>query len=286
MQQLLHMNELQEKYASKGLHIIGLYAQEHSWDAISKVVTDKVIKYPLALNWIDDAGSWDCATLPAVWIIGTDGKIKYSGKKGNDKILEEELAKVKFPGLGGISVTPELEEAAKAFSAMEFGKAYKLAQSASDKEDAKDETVKCAKAICERVDERFKALRNRAEVAEIEGNYVLALESWSTIERRFKDYEDAAETPAQVAKLKADKKVMLEVEATHAMYKIDRELGSKTSTLDDWISGYKKFAETYKGTRWAEKATATVAIMEAEKKAAEEEKKKAEEEAKKKEGGK
>jgi len=278
MGQLPKVNELYEKYNGKGLHIIGLYPQSEPLDELAKVVKDKGIKYPIAVNWLDDELRWDVSSLPYCWVIGTDGKVKFAGAKGYEKILEAELAKVKHPGFGDLNVPAELEEAAKAFAAQDFNKAYKLAEAAGTKDDAKDEVVEAARAIMDKVDERLKTLRNKAEVAEVENNWRLVVATWEAIALRFAGFEDASDAKEKLEKLKADKRVQLELEAATAIRVMDRELRSSKAADEEWIKRYKEFDAKYKETSWHEKITASIERMEQELKDAEE--------AKKKEGGK
>lgn len=275
MRQLPHMNELQEKYGGKGLHIFTIYAQNHPVEHIRSLVKDKGIKYPLALSWQDEEQRWDMSSLPAVWIIGTDGKIAFTGKGSYEKVLEEQLAKVKYPGLGGVNVTPELESAAKAFAARDYAQALRLAEAAAEKSDASDATLAAAEAISERVADRLKALKNRAEVAEVENAWRLAEATWQVIERRFAKTDEAAEAAARLQKIKENKKAQLEMEAETAIHVLDRDLQFKEAAIEEWIDSYKKFAEKYKESVWAEKVKPAIERMEEDKKAADEEKKKA-----------
>ena len=71
MRQLPQMNDLYEKYNGKGLHIIGLYAQDESIDDVRALVKDNNIKYPQALAWIDEEKNWSMPSLPMVWVIVT-----------------------------------------------------------------------------------------------------------------------------------------------------------------------------------------------------------------------
>ncbi|CAG0976193.1 hypothetical protein PLCT2_01634 [Planctomycetaceae bacterium] len=275
MRQLPQMNELYEKYNGKGLHIIGLYAQDHSIDEVRALVKDNNIKYPQALAWVDEDNQWSMPSLPMVWVIGVDGNVKYVGAKGYEKALQDQLSKVKSPGLADLEVAPELKEAAASFAASDYGKAWKLADAVAGNADASEAALECAAAIKSKVDERFRTLRNKAEVAEVENDWRLCVATWQQIAAQFTGYEDAAEAKEKNEKLKADKKVQLELEAATAIRVIDRELNAKTAALDEWIKRYKEFAAKYKETSWHEKVNSAIERMEEEQKAAEEEKKKA-----------
>lgn len=271
MGQLPQMNDLYEKYSQKGLNIIGLYAQSQPLEDVRKVVKDKNIKYPLAMNWhpapedwpVGD-GVWNCDSLPWVWIVGVDGKIKFSGAKGYDKILQDELAKVKNPGLGDLNVPAELKEAAAAFAAGDYGKAWKLADAVANKSDAGEAALDAASAIKEKVDERWRVLRNKAEVAEVENDWPLCVKTWEHMAARFGGYEEVQDAKDKCDKLKADKKVQLELEAAIAIRVMDRALTAKKASLDEWIKGYREFAAKFKETSWHERVSGAVERMEEE----------------------
>lgn len=275
MRQLPQMNELYEKYSGKGLHVIGLYAQDHPLDEVRALIKDNNIKYPQALAWIDEEKRWNMPSLPMCWVIGVDGNVKFVGAKGYDKVLQDQLAKVKNPGLGDMELTPELKEAAAAFAINDYGKAYKLADVVANNTEASDAALECASAIKAKVDDRFRTLRNKAEVAEVEKDWRLCVATWEQIAAQFSGYEDVAEAKEKNEKLKADKKVQLELEAATAIRVVDRQLMSEAAALDEWIKRYKEFLAKYKETSWNEKVSAAIERMEEELKAAEEEKKKA-----------
>jgi hypothetical protein len=274
MRQLPQMNELYEKYNGKGLHVIGLYAQDESIDDVRALVKDNNIKYPQALAWIDEEKNWNMPSLPMVWVIGADGNVKYVGAKGYEKALQDQLSKVKNPGLADLEVAPELKDAATAFAAADYSKAWTLAEAVASNTDASDAALECAAAIKAKVDERFRTLRNKAEVAEVENDWRLCVATWNQIAAQFSGYEDAAEAKEKCEKLKADKKVQLELEAATAIRVVDRELTAKAAPLDEWIKRYKEFVAKYKDTSWNEKVTGAIERMEEEQKAAEEAKKK------------
>lgn len=273
MRQLPQMNELYEKYNGKGLHVIGLYAQDHPLDEVRALIKDSNIKYPQALAWIDEEKRWNMPSLPMCWVIGVDGNVKFVGAKGYDKVLQDQLAKVKNPGLGDMELTPELKEAAAAFAGNDYGKAYKLADAVANNTEASDAALECASAIKAKVDDRFRTLRNKAEVAEVEKDWRLCVATWEQIAAQFSGYEDAAEAKEKSEKLKADKKVQLELEAATAIRVVDRQLMSEAAALGEWIKRYKEFLAKYKETSWNEKVSAAIERMEEELKAAEEEKK-------------
>jgi hypothetical protein len=261
MRQLPHMNELQEKYGGKGLQILGLYSQAHPLEEVRKLVADRSIKYPQAYWWHDDDNLYNNLRLPMCWLVGADGRIKFIGKDGYDKVLEEELAKVKYAGLGDLKIVAGLERAANAYAAMDYMQALKLARAESEKEGASEAAQKCADALIQRVEERFKELRRRAENAEIEGDWRLAIATWEVISRRFESHDDAADVPAHLKRLKEDKKLPREIEAHEAYQVLTRTLTYKRAGLKECIAEYDKLAEKHAKTEVSRRAAELAETM-------------------------
>ncbi|MCC6575162.1 MAG: hypothetical protein IT462_15405 [Planctomycetes bacterium] len=266
MRQLPHLNEMHENFGSKGLHVLSLYAQLHPISQVATFISDHKIKYPVALNY--DGSTYSCSVLPHVWIVGVDGKIIFSGSKGYEKVLETELAKVKRPGLGKVEVAAELEPAAKAYLEGKYAEAHKLAAEIANKAEISDGVLADAEHLLERIDSRVKLLVNRADAAEVQGDYAVAMRALEELATDFKGMEDAEDAPARLAKMKADKQVAREMEAFMAYNELDRKLANAQAELSEWAAEYGKFAEQYKSTKAGARAIDTAAGFKA---AAEEE---------------
>lgn len=230
MRQLPHMNELHEKYASKGLHIFTLYGQSHPLKQIEELVAKQEIAYPIALEGIW-AESYPSPGLPRTWLIGADGKIAFIGPSAKDDLIEKELAKVKYPGLGKAEVAKEVEAAAAAFGEGKFAQAVKLATSVVDGDHAEN-VIKNAEYVLERVEARIRALNQRAEVAETLKDIPTALAAWNELATRYAGCEDAAEAPARLKKLKEDKDAQKELAARKAWVTNSRQLEWDARELD------------------------------------------------------
>lgn len=265
MRQLPHMNELHKEYGPKGLHVFTLFAQGHPVSQIDALVAKSKIEYPIALDgeWSD---KYPSPSLPQVWVIGVDGKIIYQGGKLDDAVLEKELAKVKYPGLGKASVAKEVEPAAKAFGKGNFAEAVKLAQTVIDGEFG-DDAVNDAEYVVDRVNEKIKQLTQRAELAEVQKDFTLAQVCWNELATRFAGCEDAQEAPAHLKRLQEDKEAAKETAARRAMLVLMRDLNWEAADLDledakvlkafreKCIDAFDKLAKEHPGTVAAATAT-------------------------------
>lgn len=265
MRQLPHMNELHKEYGPKGLHVFTLFAQGHPMSQIDALVAKNKIEYPIALDgeW---AGSYPSPSLPEVWVIGVDGKIIYKGGKLDDAVLEKELAKVKYPGLGKAAVANELEAAAKAFGKGNFAEAVKLAQAVIDG-DSPEAAVKDAEYLVERVEEKIKQLTQRAELAEVQKDFTLAQVCWNELATRFAGCEDTEEAAAHLKRVQDDKDAVKEMAARRAMLVLMRDLNWEANDMDledakvmkafreKCIEAFEKLAKEHPSTQAAATAT-------------------------------
>jgi thiol-disulfide isomerase/thioredoxin len=95
---LPHMNELQEKYADKGLVIIGVHSPEFDFEKnpqnVEKAIKRFEIKYPVALD--SDLKTWNNFKnkyWPAHYLIDQTGKVVYTHfGEGNYDVTEKNIA--------------------------------------------------------------------------------------------------------------------------------------------------------------------------------------------------
>ena len=269
MRQLPHMNELHE---TPGLHVYTLYSQVHALPEIREIIDKHSVRYPIAMDSFLDVGYHAFEGLPRMWIIGVDGKVAFAGTKGYSDALDEAMEKVKYPGLGKTSVAKELTEAARAFGEGEFAKAYKLAEAIYD-DPPSDEVEAEAEYIMERIDDRIDRLAQRAETAEIEKNYDLAISCWKEL-ARYKGLDDAEEAPERLKTLQGDKDVQNEITKRRDLLKLMCELDVKFQDIDDTdgaavstfrkecLEAYRKFAKENEGTYAADEAESLIEIFE------------------------
>jgi hypothetical protein len=249
VKQLPEMNEYHKK---PGLHVVSLYTEVHKFEDLEAAVTKHKIEYPIALDSFWPAG-YPGDVVPNVWIIGTDGKIKYIGTDFK-KTLDTELAKVTYPGLGRDKIAKAAEDAVVLFTQGKFAEAYKAAE-AITAEGALDD----AEWLMKRIDDNVKTLSIRAETAEVEKRYDLAKAAWKEL-TRYAGIEDAAEAPERLKKLNESPEVKKELDSRRELIKLQYVLAIdfrklkkgdeaalkkfRERSLDD----YQKFADKHKGT--------------------------------------
>lgn len=269
MRQLPHMHELSEK---PGLHVYTLYAQVHQLAEIEEIINKHEIKYPIAMDGFGEAGFDTSGGLPWMWIIGADGKVAFSGVAGYSDALDKALEQVKYPGLGKTSIAKELHEAARAFGDGEFAKAYKLAEAVYDNPPS-DEVEAEAEYIIERIDDRMGALSVRAETAEVEKNYNLAIACWKEL-ARYKGLDDAEEAPERLKALTGSKEVQHEIAKRRDLLKIMADLDVQFQDTNEedaaeilkfrktCLKLYRTFARDNAGTYAGDEAEALVKLFE------------------------
>ena len=270
MRQLPQMNDYHDK---PGLHVYTLYAQVHELSEIEEIITKHGIEYPIAMDGFPEAGYDSSAGLPMMWIIDVEGKVAFVGVSGYTEALSKALAQVKYPGLGRTSIATELTEAARAFGEGEFAKAYKLAEALYDNPPS-DEVEADAEYIMDRIDDRISTLTVRAETAEVEKNYALAMAVWTDL-LRYKGLEDAEEAADRLKALKEDKEVLNELAKRRELLKLMASLDVQFQTVNDEDSAetlkfrktclklYRTFARDNEGTYAADEAQALIDIFEA-----------------------
>lgn len=261
MKELTDVNKLA---ATPGLHVITFYAQAHKLEQIEEVVKANAIQYPIALDEKPWLAGYESPDLPRVWIVGTDGKVKFAGSEGYADVLKTELAKVKYPGLGLSEVSKKLEPAAKAFVEGKYKEAYDLADKVYyDTDDTTEEEH--ADHIMKRIDGLTTTLSLRAGTAESLRNYERAIRCWTEL-ARFKGMDDAEEATARLKKLTDDPAVKKEREARRALTSLMLALDVEFQGVDDsepaavkafrekCLAAYVDFAAANKGTGAADLA--------------------------------
>jgi hypothetical protein len=252
--------------------VVSLYAQVHKLEEVEELVEKHGIKYPIAMD-IDsfwDVG-YQAPALPRVWIIGTDGKIKFAGNRGYAEVLEKELAKVKFSGLGKEDVVDALKPAARLMAEGKYAEAYKAAEKVFDEtEDTAAEDD--ADWIMRRIDERMRALIIRAETAEVMREFVLAKRCWDEL-AKFKGIRGAEEGAERLKKLNESEEVAREIKARRALKALMLSLDVEFQSVNDeepedvrkmrekCLAAYRKFVEEFKDTAAAERAEELVEIF-------------------------
>ncbi len=93
---MVHLNELFEKYGSKGVEVIGISKSAKS--DVEKFVADFSVKYPTVSERSDSMKAYGRTSYPSAVLIDTGGRVLWVGHPGEfpESKLEEELSSAKI----------------------------------------------------------------------------------------------------------------------------------------------------------------------------------------------
>lgn len=253
-----HLNSLHKEYGDKGLHIFAFHRQGGTDEALTTFCNNNGIVYPVASS---GAGSYNTGGgIPKCWIIGVEGKVVYAGHPGSaDSYIKDELAKVKYLGLGKADIHEELDGAAKAYVEGDLEKAREEALEVKADEADDEQAVSDADFILEKVKTSYDNMLRIAEDAEGSENYLKAQRAYEQIEEAFGKAEEAEKAEAKLDGFKDDKVIRDEIKAAESLEKIAEKLEGKdaediTKNLDRFLASSKyegtfaaKLAEEAKG---------------------------------------
>jgi peroxiredoxin len=74
-----HINDIQQKYGSKGLKVFGVEFQQTGYKVLTNYVEKHDIKYPTLYNGKEVSTAYGVTGAPTIFLIGKDGKIIYAG---------------------------------------------------------------------------------------------------------------------------------------------------------------------------------------------------------------
>ncbi|MBE7492220.1 MAG: TlpA family protein disulfide reductase [Planctomycetes bacterium] len=247
------------KYEGKGLHVFMLERQGHSEEQIRQVYESRGLTFPQVLEGnfpFNGVGS-----IPYAYVIGVNGDVIWEGHKGYVGVIDEEIKKVKYLGLGKPEVAKEVEKAAVAFGAGEYAKARDEALKAKEKKADDAAVVADADYIITRVDARAAALRSKIDADKDARRYHDAVAGLETLSgKAFKGMEVATAAETELKELKADKKVKEELKAWDALTKLQdsqKKLADKAAKK----RALEEFARKNEGTAAGEEAAALAAKL-------------------------
>lgn len=255
MKALPSVNALYNEHKDKGLHVFLVYAQGHSREETEKFLAARNITVPCPhgdANFGGYRNGW--SGLPYAFVIGPDGKVAWEGRSGYAAVVNKELARIKYPGLGKLEVVKELEKAAVKFGAGDFAGARIDAEKAKEKDADKEAIVADADWIIARVDAKAASLRKRVDETKAAKRYhetVAALEDLSG--KGFKGMEVATAAAEELKELKKDKEVAKELKAWDALAKTV-ESNKKVKDVGTQRTNLNTFAKKNEGTAAGDEA--------------------------------
>ncbi|MCA8912441.1 MAG: TlpA family protein disulfide reductase [Planctomycetes bacterium] len=252
---------LWNKYEGKGLHVFMCERQNHSQEEIQKIYTSKGLTFPQVIEG-NMGGFPGVGRIPYAYVIGVDGKVQFEGSSGYAAVIEKEIEKINYLGLGKNDVAPGLEKAATAFSQKDYGKAREEALKEKEKNADNEALVADADYIIGKVDGLVEALFKQVEDAKAIRRYhdaVAILERLSG--KEFKGLEAADKAKDDLKELKKDKQVKEELKAWDAFDKTV-EANERTDNVDSKRANLEKFIKKYEDTAAAADAAKLLSGLE------------------------
>jgi len=253
-----HVQELHERYADRGLVVIG-HTDGSSRD-LESFIEKKGITYSITVG-PDIGNDYDVRGIPHVYIIGVDGRVAWHGHPArlSDEIVERELERVDLTALGGGPSGPTVEleptdrkvaRAVERIGELQIGGAiHSLERIAEGEDDAAAEAAVVITAVEEWLAAREQEIRALLEEGDAYGAYELA----DQIEDMLSGH-DSRETFHQLVR---------ECRG-HDEYRIGRRYRSLLERIDGARGEAKKtaverFVERYPESHYAERARELIA---------------------------
>ena len=256
-----HVEKLQQTYGKRGLHIFTFEAQNHTPDQILAKLDERGGKtYPVSAG--GGNGYQGDGGIPVAWLIGVDGTVIWQGNPAAetstlDRLIEEEVAKVRYPGMGKSEFHPDALKSVKAYMKQELGKARAEAQKVLANEKQSDAHAD-AQFLVDKVAEVWSK-RWASFEADREGKrYAAALENLAWLSKAFKGEDEGTQAKDLLKELKKDKQVKRELAAAAKLQKLLAKLEGQPAEVRAKM--LEKFLEDKKveGTQAAEDARAAI----------------------------
>jgi hypothetical protein len=252
---VVHLNELAEKYAERGLTVVAISKQAKA--DVEKFVEELKATHPVVCESTDSARAYGATGFPSSYLVGPNGRVAWAGHPGElkEEYLEETLGKVKLmPAL-----TKGLASHAKNLEKLKYGPV--LAKVAADLEAAKftaEDDKTAAQALKEWLEwyagSNLEAAEDQVGKGEPYRAYLVLVE----VEESYKGHPLGTRAKAAISKLQADKAAALEIKAGQMLAQIRKELGDErdreeiAKALKPLLG--KKYAETKAGKEAADLA--------------------------------
>jgi hypothetical protein len=252
---VVHLNEMQEKYAEKGLTVLAISKQAKA--DVEKFVEELKATHPVVCESSDSMRAFGARSYPSSYLVGANGRVVWAGHPVDfsDALVEETLAKTK--------ILPALPKALAAHEkGLEKGKygavLTKVESEVASGRHVAEEDAAAAKALEEWLrwygTSSLEAASAQVEGGDVHGGWL----AMADVEEAFKGHALGNQAKAAAAKVKADPARALEIKAGEMLGKIREDLGDeddleKVAAAMKPLLG-KKYAGTRAGRRAAELA--------------------------------
>jgi hypothetical protein len=246
---------MSEKYAEKGLTVLAIAKQPKA--DVEKFVEELEAKHPVVCESGDSMRAYGCNSYPSCFLVGSNGRILWTGHPGDfkDDLVESTLAKTKLLP----TLTKTLSVHAKSIERLKYGAV--LTKVEADLKAARfvaEEDKTAATALQEWLSwYGTSAIEGAADLVG-KGDPYRAYVTLSDTEELFKGHALSAQAKAAMGKLKADSAHALEIKAGQMLEELKKELGDERDrekigeTLKPLLG--KKYAETKAGREAADLA--------------------------------
>lgn len=252
------MQDLHDKYKDKGLVVMAPHCQAGERDALEMFLLKRGVTYAVALK--ADTSDYPGSGIPRAAIIDVDGKIVWQGSPnggGVDKMIEDELKRVDFYGMG-LLMKAEKGIAKKLHHlAPKLGSAWTDLQKAKEKEGAAPEIGQ----VIERLTAHAEGLLANAKKLLELGDYVAAEAQCAEIERLYKgcEWQDKAEELKKEIKAKPDYKDVAKAGA------IWQQVKAKAGKPKDAVLMARAIVAKWPDTYYGKQADKVVRLLESSK---------------------
>lgn len=252
------------EFKDRGLHIFLVDCQGTSKADSEKYARDRGLTFPIVIHAESSFEKYDGMqrlSLPYSYVIGPDGKVAWQGKGDYSAEVRKQLARIKYPKLKRVDVSPEIVPAAMQFEAGEFA----AAKAAAEKIKAaapNEKAVEDAEYVIQKVEENVQALRARIDELKEGRRYHEALPELEKLAgKAYKGLEEQAQAAEELKRLKKEPQVQAELKAWEALKKT-LESNKQLKTVEDRRKALQKFIDKHKDTAAAEEAATMIEAVE------------------------
>jgi len=213
---VVHLNELQEKYAEKGLVILAVSRESRA--SVSKFVEEFEVKYPTICETTDSMSAYECSGFPSSFLIDTGGRILWADHPGHlqASYLEEQIKEAHV-----LPAWPDaLKDVHKAFRKDKFAEALAKAEKHVSSGKLEEEIQQSAEQIRDWFLWYGPARLEAAAADEGAGRYFQAFQAYEEVATLYKGHDLAKDAKAAKVALLTDKERKLEVKAGQKLEKI------------------------------------------------------------------
>ncbi|MBE7492219.1 MAG: hypothetical protein HS108_10745 [Planctomycetes bacterium] len=245
-------------WGGKGLWVFGIHRLRDTQRQVYHYCKAEGISYCVPMGGFYDDETNDFGAyvhedkIYRTTVIGVDGNVAYYGRGDYDTVLQRELKKLVYPGLGRHQVSEKLAKAARSFGVRDYGAALAEAEKLAageltdaEREDAQWIIERC-KSLADRRNERIKGWTE-------DKRFDLVLPALDAMEKEFRGHELGKQAKAAADAIRKDRANKEELKAFDDLKRlIEKSEPQGDQTL---INALKTWAGTKRDVRAGKVAT-------------------------------